>query len=219
MKFAALTLALLASSIGSAASITFTPNTNVGAVDISGSVTIIVEDTGTNEVKLTIQNGLTNTRPGEDQFIAGVSVNINPVINPALLSFTRTAGPAELSICKSTNNCGSGNISGFDIEYDYTQANNVNRFDSTYTLAVYTITGPVGFSAASFNFATPPPDNYYAAVRIQGVGNNAQGSAKYVELDVPTLSEDPTGIPEPSTLSLLGAGLAAFAFGKLRKRS
>jgi hypothetical protein len=165
------------------------------------------------------------------EFISSVFMSLDPAISLSDISFAlhaKSDAATNLTGILATAQdaqSGSAGINGFDIQFQYQTKNSPagGRFQNSeiVTIAV-DCTGAScgGFSVNSFNFAetsntgTMGGQDFRICVRVQGVGAKGEGS------DAVCGTMPANGVPEPSTVLLLGAsclGLAAAAWRRSRR--
>ncbi len=168
-------------------------------------------DSGSNNVTLTMS---TANLVGSE-FISVWLFNIDPVLDLDLLAFSSTGIPDSVpdSINTGHNAFKAGPDKFYDIEFDFPQPNNPNRFTSGETV-VYEITysGADTMDALSFNFQSTsdkPYRHYYSAAHIQSIGS--EGKSGWI-------SGAPTVVPEPISSTLFIVGGLALGFRKFSKK-
>ena len=199
-------------------SLTFNTDTLLtGSTPTSTSpwLTLTFSDAGDSAVRLDIASSLEVS----SEFISNIVFNVDPSLTLSGLSFgtgIKTAGSFDLpTIGKTAPN--EQNITParyFDIALEFSTANNANqRFDASDILT-YSITyaGTGSFDANSFEYfnimSDPEKGGFYVLAHFQGIPTG-EGSGK--------LGDKVSGVPEPSTLLLLGAGLVGFGILGRRK--
>jgi hypothetical protein len=172
----------------------------------SSQVTAVFQDAGPGAVDLTISApGLT---PGE--YVGAMFFNLNPVLNPTQLNFTRTASIGSFSapsIAKGMNRFSPDNQDRFDLELGFSTTNG-KQFGPGDSIE-YVITGILGFDAADFVFRDSLCSGtglYYAAADIGGVQKCNQTGLVAV-----TSSNELATVPEPSTTLFFSLAVGLFA--------
>ena len=138
------------------------------------------------------------------EFVSTWRFNLNPVLNPALLSFTQLGGQAAQAIVASANCCNTAGGGIFDIKFNFETANGPNRFTDDET-STYQISGLTGLTAGDFQFLSAPSGGngtWYTAAHVQSIAA-PPGSG--------WIGGDQT-VPEPGSLLLVlsAAGLGVF---------
>jgi hypothetical protein len=225
--FAALLLSVFVCNAvpASAATLSFTIGggsefSGTGAT-FNGSILIKFEDTGANQVTLTIDaTGMTGPSTA---FISDFYFNLNPAsgINPATV-----AAGGSLTV-----NAGSvSNYNSFSAGTNAFQADGDGQFDFNLDLppppgGSSNVLGPgesvsltltaTGLDAMDFNDISvngPPGKNgFHVAAHVQGLGTAGNDSGWF---------SDGNGgvVPEPSTMALALVGVAGFGVARLRRR-
>jgi len=149
--------------------------------------------------------------------ITQVYFNLDPLLDPTLLSFTRIGGsgpPAsKIGIEQGTDGFKAGGDGLFDIWFDLPPPG--NRFQAGETL-VYDITGIGVLTANSFNFLSTPVDDtdpgpFLAAAHVQDTGLDGGGSD--------WIAPEPPGgiVPIPASAWMFGSALGLL--GWIRRRT
>lgn len=210
-------LVLFAAGPASATVITFNLNFEFsGGVAPEGTApwsTITIDDTadigGANSVRITISNvNLTDA-----EFISGVYLNLDPGLDPTLLTFTsvNTSAVASVGFSTGVNAFQADGDGQFDILLalppppgafaEKFTAGETLVFDLTYTSALV---------AANFDFGSAPGGGqgiYRAAASVQGIGPADEDSGWIGP------------VPEPGVVLLLAAGLLGLGATKRKTNS
>ena len=177
--------------------------------------TLLFEDVGANQVRLTVTSSLNNV----SEFISDIAFNVAAGFDPSAITASYVAGSQsglfDLPSLTSTNQNSQnppGASSGYDHRYTFTTANSdagSHRFNLDDSFQY--LFSANGLDALDFSVANSA--SYYAFAHVQGIGPNANLSSAYVSTD-PSIPS----VPEPTSLLLLATGLIAGA-RTLRKRT
>ena len=202
---AAALIAAVAASPAQAATVTFNYTESFGAVPPDGPApwaTSVFDDGGSaGSVTLTM-----TVAPSVNLAdVTGMYFNLDPSMDPTLLTFTRDGGTgptaANTDILMGVDAFRAGGDGFYDILFDFPPppGQQAARFNAGEDL-VYTITG-TGITADSFNFfGTPGPGAgnagpFLSVARFQSTGPDQEGS-------------DFVGaVPVPAAVWLFGSGL------------
>lgn len=166
------------------------------------------------KVTLTLASHLTV----DTEFIGEIGLNLRPGLSPAALIFGHIASPSDPAystiiqpVAQDTLALSGGGSqgAGFDFTIDWPNGNKLERFDGDDVVSI-TITGPSDLVAQDFlyyNTVGGQPGSALLAAHIQGIAAPGGGT---------TSSSIIQAIPEPTTATLLIAGLALLA---LRSRT
>jgi hypothetical protein len=217
MKKTILALALLTSaSLASAASIQFIDSFGVEPTDV-GTITLTQVDASTVNILVDLadtslplpQYGFINTGGPHTPF----AFNVAGVDTALTIGFTQPPGgtyPTGVFLL-NTSGGDATPFGTYGVALDSTAGNgSVNAY---YGDLEFTLTRASGLSILDF---VSNGQAYFAADLTNGVANTGSQAWNKPVGDCPDCSPTPTSIPEPGSLALLGAGLAAFGW-KRRK--
>lgn len=198
----------------SAASFNFVLNTEfTGGAIPSGFPTVVIQDDGTNTVKLTITSNLSGT-----EFLSDLYLNYGGSALGSLAS-TFVGGQQALSVAFASDGFNGGGGRNFDIHFAYETANNANRFTGGEN-SIYTLTG-TNLHAADFNFLSSSSGgktDYAVSAHIQGIiPQNGEDSGFVGSGIVPPIPDPDIPLPVPGGIALLGIGLVAMALTTTRR--
>ncbi len=170
-------------------------------------LTATFADGPANTVTLTLQGHL-----AVNEFISEWSFNIsNTSLMPLTFAYDATStGPAASTIDQNANSLQADGDGKFDIRLNFPTAGSGNRFNDTETV-IYTITG-TGLTAGLFDDVSATQGGngiYHSAAHVQGI--DADPTSGWI-------GDKPTGVPEPGTLLLIGAGLVGLVGFSSRKK-
>jgi hypothetical protein len=181
------------------------------------------EDTGTNEVTLTMD--ATNLRGSE--FVGGWYFNVDETFlpDPLALDFDYQSGPIA-SVARGANRFMAGNNlgDGFDIRFNFPQPSG-SRFGagqiSIYEISINPTFGldpdgqPLdGLVAESFNFVNEPrigTGTFFSAAHVQGIGPSGDDSGWIAATGT-------TDIPEAASVLSLGLGILGIGLIARKRR-
>ena len=173
---------------------------------------------GANVVRITMD--ATNLTGNE--FVSNWFLNVNPLIDPATLSFSLVSAPGVPSfgvsnILKGANAYRADGDGFYDLEFDFPPP--PGSFAAKFTSGEKVVVDAYrssGLAFSDFFFLSAPagpgnPGPFYAAAHVQGIGaGNDSGW-------IGTGSADITAIPEPASGAMLAAS-TVFAALWLRRR-
>ena len=160
-----------------------------------------------------VASGLTG-----QESVDGIYFNLNPAINPALLTFTRNAastGPtaANTTIGQGTDAFKADGDGFYDILFTLPPppGSQAARFTAGETL-IYQLTGPAGLNAAAFAWLSTRgpgggPGPQFGAAHVMQIGSGA--ASGWVGATV---------VPVPAAFGLFAVGLATLSAARRRHR-
>ena len=222
--FAVGSMALFTSAVSvraEAGLVDFDLNYNFGTVNAGGDVLVTITDAGGN-----VTISVTNNTQG---FIKDLYLNYSPsadLANATILNFS----DGSFDVTQPSVN---GTFQGFAIDFRFQTANNnPGRFEPGESIT-FDLDATADLTAAGFNHlgGGPTGDDYYAAAHVNAVaevGSCGGGSAKVGDANGGNVAGGGDGItcgdalrvdsvPEPTTLALLGIGVAGLAASRRRK--
>lgn len=196
----AILLAVLPASGALAATITLDLSVHFGSdpsTASSGPISATFEDTGSDEVTLTLDtNGLNLS----SEFVSDWHFNFLGVADALTFTYVggSSTGPAATLISLGDDAYKADGDGWYDILLAFPTAES-NRFNLD-EMVVYTITGS-GVTASGFNDYS-----------VEGGGQGTYLSAAHIQGTQNSGSDWLGAVPEPSTVVLLGLGLTALGF-------
>jgi hypothetical protein len=168
----------------------------------------IFEDTGTNEVTLTMSvlNNIAKDAYVNDWYFNVSNINFNK------LSETFISGVSATSVLDGADKYKADGTGGlFDVYFGFNTSNPGMLGKGTSSIYKFVSTGGA-LSTANFNaYSTPDASgggNYAGAVHVQGYGNSVWLAGN---------PPPPVNVPEPLPLTLLGIGMLGIALSRRNK--
>jgi len=199
-----LALALVWSGTAAAATLTFGLNVEFsGGSDPDGPtpwVTITLDDSfgGANDVRITIEN----TNVTGTEFVSGVYLNFDPLLDADLLSFSAFDISDSVPTVTGSDDAYMADGDGFfDILFDFPPP--PGNFAAKFTAGesvIYDVSYTSAIDVSSFDFSSVMgggTGTYQAAAHVQGIDNDPDSGW--------------VGVPEPSVALLLLSGLLGLA--------
>ena len=199
-------LLIIAYPVG-ATTLTFDYNFTFSGTDPGGTppwLTATFDDQGgSGSVNLT----MTAANLTGSEFISKWYFNLNPALNPALLTLSHVSGDTASSISKGVDAFKADGDGYYDLLFSFPTSDNQNRFGAGES-SVYTISGISSLTADDFDFTSVPGGGagvYQAASHVQSIDAACDENSGWI---APGGS---TNVPEPLSIILLGLGLVAVA--------
>jgi hypothetical protein len=150
--------------------------------------------------------------PLQSEFLSQVYLNLDPSLNPSLISITQDSGIAFTSWAVSEDAYKADGDGSYDIDIEYPTANSGRL--TTGTSSSFTITYDSSpLSVSSFDYKSTSgggAGTCYAAAHVQGIPpGDASGWVGS--------PSGPSPVPEPSTFVLLLGGVSLIGFARLRR--
>lgn len=145
----------------------------------------------------------------EGEYIAKWFFNLDPVQSFSGVLISQDAGPTA-TISTGNDNRSAGGGAKFDLLFQFETVNNANRFDSSWSQALFTITGPAWLTAESFAYLSAGSKSLLTSAHVQGIGPQAQASGWITGPEVPFHA------PSPNAVALGGLGLLSLTLARRR---
>lgn len=133
---------------------------------------------------------------GSTEFVDEWYFNLDPALDPALLSIAYSAGgPSAGSVMQAVDAFKADGDGLYDFRFDFANAPPSSRFNGSDSVT-YLITSSESISSASFNYLSAPDGGngpFVTAAHVLGTGDG--GNSGWIT------------VPEPATAGLLAIGL------------
>jgi hypothetical protein len=167
-----------------------------------------------NTVRLTMSaQNLTGT-----EFISSWHFNLNPALNPTQLTFNQVSSGATVTSVETGVDAFQADGDGrFDIRFNFQTSAGAGRLNDNETV-VYDISYTSALTASAFDFGSAPGGGngtFRSAAHVQSIGLNGQDSGWIGDGVSPP---PPSGVPEPTSLLLVGLGIAGLGASALKRQ-
>lgn len=161
------------------------------------------------------------------EFVNMMYFNLNPSLDPTLLTFTPQSSAGAFSLPTFTTYSQGTQVSGnkadgdgyYDIVVDFAQSGTDSlRFNDGDSVS-YLIAGITGLTAADFGYVSDPgngngsPGPFYAVAHVQGTSNGLTSA----NLE-PSAGPQPIPVPEPSPVALLALSVGLWGACRMSRQ-